>query len=127
MPADYEIHADRGLVWSRAWSRLEDADLLGHQERLRADRAFQPTYHQLFDFRPVTSVALSREAARRFARSNPFGPGSRRVFLASRPAMYGVARMIQMWMDDLPPTVRVERDDPEEAWRWLGLEEPGTT
>jgi len=69
MPADYEILPDRALAGSRAGSRRDDADLLGHQDRLRADPGFRSGYHQLFDFRPVTRVAVSREAARRRALS----------------------------------------------------------
>ena len=80
MPADYLIDRAIGVVFSRAWGVLTDADLLEHQRRLGLDPEFNPSWNQLFDFHEVTDVQVTAAGIRTLAERNLFRTGSHRAF-----------------------------------------------
>lgn len=123
MPADYLIDRALGVVFSRAWGVLTDADLLDHQRRLGQDPEFEPGLNQLFDFHEVTDVEVSAAGVRTLAERNLFRAGSRRAFTV-RPgemAIYGLMRMFQILTTEYPDELRVQFNDVRKAQEWLGV------
>jgi hypothetical protein len=121
VPAAYTIDPNQRVVYSRAWGILTDGDLLGHQSRLKADPAFDPSFNQLFDFRTVTEARLTSDGVHHLARRNAFGLHSRRAFVVLSPEMYGMMRMFEILTSDDPDELRVQFSDLAEAYRWLGI------
>ncbi|MCA9509104.1 MAG: hypothetical protein R3E88_01785 [Myxococcota bacterium] len=123
MPCDYDIDSERGIVLSRGWGSVSDADLLTHQRRLAVDPRFSPAMNQLYDLRDVTEVEKVTSAGiRELAQHSPFGAGSRRVVLVASRVTFGLARMFQALADEKPDELRVVFDEMVEAERWIGIE-----
>ena len=95
MPACYVIDVAHRIVISQALGRLTDSDLWQHQQRLRQDPMFDPTFCQLWDCTGVTAVAVTGEGLRQLATVSVFQPGTPRAIVAPNDAMYGLARMFQ--------------------------------
>ena len=123
MPAEYLIDRTLGVVFSRAWGALTNADLLEHQRRLGQDPEFEPSLHQLFDFEDVTDVKVTALGIRVLAQRTLFGAGARRAFTVSpgAMAMYGLMRMFQILTSEHPDELRVHFDHINGARRWLGI------
>jgi len=78
-------------------------------------------YAAIYDFSRVTSTTLSPSAIRGFAKRPYPVPGPRhRVAVAKQPAMFGLARMLQLFQDILGEHFRVVRSL-EEAYELLGV------
>ena len=73
---------------------LEDA--LGHQEKLRKDPDFDPSFYQLMDFTHATKIDLRGEHVRRLAQPSIFGHDSRRAILVTNETAFGLARMFEI-------------------------------
>ncbi len=121
MPAAYCIDPDRRIVFSRAWGVLTDDDLMDHQFRLRSDPAFRPDFNQLFDFLGVTDAQITPEGVRQLARRNAFGHQARRAFVVLSPLMYGMMRMFEILTSDDPDELRVQVNNIQSAYAWLGI------
>lgn len=123
MPAEYLIDRSIGVVFSRAWGVLTDADLLDHQRRLGQDPEFDPSLNQLFDFHEVTVVEVTGIGIRTLAERNLFRAGACRAFTV-RPgavALFGLMRMFQILTSEYPDELRVHFGDVREAQQWLGI------
>jgi hypothetical protein len=90
--------------------RLTDADLQQHQQQLWQDPAFDPTFCQLVDWTGVTALALTADGLRHRVAGSIFQPGTPRAIAASRPALYGFARMIQSLQSFQGGNMRVFRE-----------------
>lgn len=99
MPCDYVIDKERRLVLSTAWDLLTAAEALDHQNRLRNDASFNPDFAQLADGTRVTQIAASAQDVQMLADRTIFSPGSRRAFVTSRTAHFGVLRMFQVYRE----------------------------
>lgn len=121
MPAEYKIDKALGIVFSLAYGTINDDEAYSHQDKLRKDHDFDPSFSQLADFTKVTLVDLSADAIHHLAERNPFGLGSKRAFVAPMNLMYGLARMFQMLTDDHPDELTVFRDM-QEARKYLSLD-----
>ena len=78
-------------------------------------------YAAIYDFSRVTSTTLSPSAIRGFAKRPYPVPGPRhRMAVAKQPAMFGLARMLQLYQDMLGEHFRVVRSL-EEAYEMLGV------
>jgi len=121
MPAEYKIDKVLGIVFSLAHGTLSDDEAYSHQDKLRNDPDFDPSFSQLADFTKVAKVDLSTDGIHHLARRNPFGGGSKRAFVAPMDLMYGLARMFQILTDDHPDELTVFRDM-QEARKYLSLE-----
>jgi len=121
MPAEYKINKFSGVVFSSAHGTLIENEAYSHQDKLRNDPAFDPTFSQLADFTKVTQVDLSTNAIHHLAERNPFGLGSKRAFVAPMDLLYGLARMFQILTDDHPDELTVFRDI-QEARKYLSLD-----
>jgi hypothetical protein len=96
MPAFYKIDKKNRLVMTTGSGTLTMADSLGHQEKLRDDPEFDPSYAQLLDFSHVSKVELNSEDIRRIAKESIFSPTSRRAILVTNDTAYGLARMFEI-------------------------------
>jgi hypothetical protein len=99
MPCDYVIDRERRLVLSTAWDVLTAAEALDHQNRLRNDADFNPDFSQLGDGTRVTKIEANPLDVQMLAERTIFSPGSRRAFVTSRTAHFGVLRMFQVYRE----------------------------
>ena len=121
MPAEFRIDRSRKMVFSSARGVVTDQEVLAHQDRLRNDPDFEPSFWQFIDFTHATQVDLSVKTIRILAQRNPFGKHSRRAFYAHNNVVYGLARMFQILTDHHKDELNVYRDI-SDARKFLELE-----
>jgi len=121
MSASYRIAKSLETVFTSLEGVVTDDDLLGYRRELESDPDFDPAFAQLIDCRGVAEVALDSETIRTIARPSVYAPGAKRAIVATRDAVYGLARMYERLRGGESDEVRVFRDI-EEARRWLGLD-----
>ncbi len=74
MPADYKVDTSKRMVFSIAYGIITDEDVYAHQEKLRDDPDFDPSFSQLVDCAGVTKADdLSTDAIYELARRHLFG------------------------------------------------------
>ena len=122
MPASYLIDREKRVVFSRGWGVVSDGDLYDHQQRLRNDPEFDPTFRQVMDFTETTTVSVSVAAIHQLASVRVFRPGTPRAIVVPATATYGLARMFQMLVEPEGETIEVFRELAP-ARNWLGLED----
>lgn len=120
MPATYVIDQDAGLVFSRAWGTLNDADLYSNRDAMRADPAFSAELSQLWDFSGVEHLEITGEGLRALAMDvSLFANTSRRAVIVTSDASFGMARMFLLARDPgKGGEIRLFRDR-ESAVTWL--------
>ena len=119
MPARYQIDKERRLVITTGTGPFLMADALDHQERLRKDPDFDPTYSQLMDITAMTLDNIGLEEIRKLAQRWLFSPQSRRAIVVQGEVAYGLARMFEMLRENAGENgIRVFRDR-EEALDWV--------
>jgi hypothetical protein len=117
MSIDYHIDPSRRLVVSRASGTVTYPELRTLYRCMRTDPAFDPAYRQLADVRDVTHFDLTGSAVADIARLRLFAPGTRRAFVVSGAAAYGIARMFGAYAESVAQDVQVFRDlAAAEAW-----------
>jgi hypothetical protein len=119
LPATYGIDRNRKLVTSRLWGAVTEAEVHDHNRRLRTDAAFDPSYRQLVDMTGITEVIVGKDMINETAMDQFFNPGTRRAFVASSDATFGMARMFALQAEALGQTIEVFRDMAR-AEDWLG-------
>jgi hypothetical protein len=124
MPARYVILKDLRLVVNIGWGRLVFDDFRSQQEQLTSDPAFDPAFNQFVDISQVTGLDISVEQARTIAMRGIYLPTSRRAVFATDPAIFGMARMMDVYhaMASGREHVRVFYDR-KSALEWLGIDE----
>lgn len=120
LPATYEIDPQQRLVTSRLWGRVTDNEVFEHNQKLRTDPRFDPTYHQLTDLSGVTEIGVSTSTVNATSLDQYFAPGTRRAFVATTDAVFGMARMFAMRAESVGQTIQVFRDLTQ-AREWLGI------
>lgn len=120
MPITYEIDSQRRLVTSCIWGVVTDAEIFQHNDRLRSDPRFDPAYRQLVDMTGVTEIGVSTSTINETSLDQFFDPGTRRAFVATDDAVFGMARMFALRAEGLGQTIQVFRDGGE-AREWLGI------
>ena len=119
MPAFYKIDKQNRLVMTTGSGTVTLADALAHQERLRHDPDFDPTFCQLLDFTHVTKVEITADDIRNIAQNSLFSGTSRRAILVSNDTIYGLARMFELLRESAGDTgVEVFRSL-DEALDWV--------
>ncbi len=119
MPASYRIDSELAVVHSVGTGVLTDADVLGHNARLKQDAQFLPTFCNFWDLTEVDRLHVSSAVLWTLSRECAFAPTARRAFVVSSDVAYGLMRMfILMSGDDSESHLAVFRDR-DEAWRWL--------
>ena len=96
MPATYEIDKQRRLVITTGLGRVTLAEALAHQEQLRKDPDFDPSFSQIMDLTRITDFALEADDIRRLAQKTIFSRESRRAIVASSDLVYGLGRMYEI-------------------------------
>ena len=126
MPVLYRIDASLRTVFSTAHGVLTGEDLLIHRRQLDSDPAVELDSRQLWDFRRVTDVVVSKaELLRLIELDSAFGSGARRAFVAGSEVDYGMLRMFHLLREEGLGEIRVFRDI-KEARSWLALPDLGS-
>jgi hypothetical protein len=120
LPASYEIDHKQRLVTSRLWGTITEDEVHNHNKKLRTDPAFNPSYQQLVDLTGITEIKVGTSMINTTALDQFFSPGTRRAFVASSDATFGMARMFAMRAEGLGQTIEVFRE-PDKAKAWLGI------
>jgi hypothetical protein len=120
LPATYEIDPHRRLITSRLWGAVTDVEVYDHNEKLRADPNFDPTYQQLTDLSGVTEIGVTTGMINTTSLDQFFEPGTRRAILATDDGVFGMARMFAIRAESVGQTIQVFRDE-RQARDWLGI------
>lgn len=99
MPIEFSIDAQRGVVFSKAVGVIRFADALDHMDRLRRDPLFRPEFSELYDFRPITELAMSSAEVRELATRTVFAAESQRAFLVSSDLGFGMSQMFRSYRE----------------------------
>ena len=122
MPADYKMDKSKRMVFSLAYGNLTDPDVFKHQDKLRGDPDFDPSFSQLVDCTNVTHIDdLSLKAISVLADRDPFGLGSQRAFVAPHNPDYDVFRLYELLTTVHEDVVIVFREM-SEARKFLNLD-----
>ena len=94
-------------------------DVRDHQDRLLADPDFDPSFDQLIDTTPAGEFNISAEQARSLAGRRIVSPKSRRAFVAVKPHIFGLGRMMEIYHEDLGYAEVEVFYSMDEALKWL--------
>ena len=102
--------------------RVTFGDMLANHDRLLNDPDFNPEFNQLSDATLATDTDLSASNAGTLYDRRVFSPGARRAVVAPSAFTYGVARMLQTYVElsKNGPVVEVFHDRAS-ALKWLGI------
>ena len=120
MPVSYRIDTAARVVFSKVEGRVTDDECLAHQNRLRADPAFDRSFDYIYDMSEVTEADVSEDTIRLLTERNPFLPSVRRAIVAKTEQTGELARMFLAHTKADPNEVRVYASV-EEARRSLYL------
>jgi hypothetical protein len=120
VPVSYAIDAKQKLVTSRLWGVVTDDDVRDHNQKLRTDPEFNPGYRQLVDMTELTEIQVSTRMIDETSVDQFFNPGTRRAFVATADAVFGMARKFALQAEGLGQTIQVFREF-RRAEEWLGL------
>jgi hypothetical protein len=123
MPFSYVVHNDLRLVVSTGYKRLSWSEIKRCQDLTQSDPDFNAQFDQIVDLRSVTGFAITAEQARMLAGRRIFSFTSKRAFVASNSAIFG---MLQMWeafaeLSDNHSQIRVFHEL-SSALKWLRSE-----
>lgn len=122
MPITYRIDISRGLVLARVLGSINPEGAVAHLHALGEDPDFEPSFDLIFDLTESTGSRATPAQLRAVIEASPFGSGSRRAAVVSEDYAYGMARMYEVYVEDLGGEFQVFRSL-EEARAWLGLSE----
>ena len=126
MPVVYRVDSALRTVFSTAYGVLTGEDLLTHRRRLDSDPAAELDSRQLWDFRGVSEIVVSKaELLTLVDLCSPFGSGARRAFVAGLEVDFGMLRMFHLLREEGLGEIRVFRDI-KEARSWLALPDEGS-
>jgi len=120
LPTSYTIDTKNQLVTSRLWGAVTEDEVHEHNRRLRTDPDFVPSYRQLVDLTGITEIKVGTNLINETSLDQFFAPGTRRAFVASDDAAFGMARMFALRAEGLGQVIEVFRD-PGKARDWLGI------
>jgi len=122
LPCRYVIDKERRLVISTCWGRLTYEEMKAHDDQLEKDHDFKPEFDQLADLTKVAVLAISAEQGKTLARRYVFSHGSRRAWVASDPAIYGMGRLMATHYEiGLNSSNGLTFYDLPSALKWLGV------
>ena len=113
----YSIDKQRRLIVTTAEGFVTFDDARDHQDRLLGDPDFDVSFDQLIDTTAVTKVDISASEARILAERRIVSPESRRAFVATKPHIFGLARMMEVYHEPLGEVQVFYSMD--EALEWL--------
>ena len=120
MPISYHIDPRQQLVVSHLSGVVTNDEVQVHNSTLPTDPRFDPSYRQLIDLTGITEIRVTTETVTTAAQNQYFTPGTRRAFVATSEAAFGMARMFALRAEAGGQTIEVFRDR-EKAEKWLGI------
>jgi hypothetical protein len=122
MPFSYIVHKECRLVVSTGADRVTFTEIKARQDQTTTDPDFNPEFDQIVDLRSVTGFDMTSDQTRILAGRRIFSSTSKRALVAASPAIFGVARMFEIFseMSDNPSEIRVF-SDLFSAMKWLNL------
>ena len=124
MPIDYEWDEKAGLISTRLWGEVTDADIDLHTQKLFKDPRLLPPLFELIDTRDaekmnITARSLKKLAAAAGVFREKFS-GHRSAIVAPTDVMFGMARMYEMLSDAAGSPIQICAFRTfEEARTWL--------
>jgi hypothetical protein len=119
MPAFFKIDKERRIVMTTGSGTFTLDDALDHQQKLRNDPEFDPSFSQLLDLTHVSSIEIGPADVRRLAEENLFSPNSRRAILVNSDLAFGLARIFEVHRESAGESgINVFRDL-DEALDWI--------
>jgi hypothetical protein len=124
MPVRSVIHKEHRLVVTIEEGRVTFDDMCSNGERLLNDPDFDPEFSQLSDATLATDTDLSPNNLGMLFSHRVFSATARRAVIAPTDFTYGMARMLQTFVElsKNGPLVEVFRDRAS-ALNWLGVSE----
>jgi hypothetical protein len=122
LPTEYIIDTNARVVRIIFSGRVTITEMYDGRRRMMSDPAFDPSFSQLVDTRPVTTFEMNGYTIKRFAQEQVFSPGARRAIVATNTPDLGLARMFQIYRQLAGGTETTEIfSDMDRAQEWLGL------
>jgi hypothetical protein len=123
MPFSYVVYSEHRLVVSTGSDLVTWQEIKTRLDQTKTDPDFNPEFDQIVDLRAVTGFDMTGDHVRLLARRKIFSATSKRAFVATSPAVFGVGRMWEILteMSDNPSQIRLFYDLPS-ALKWLNLE-----
>ena len=124
MPVRSVIYKEQRLVVTIEEGRVTFDDMLANQNRLVNDPDFDPEFNQLSDATLATDTDLSEHNVKMLYNRRVFSSTARRAVVAPTEFTFGMARMLQTYIElsAAPLMVEVFRDRIS-ALKWLGVSE----
>jgi hypothetical protein len=123
MKVKHSIDKQRRLVLTTAEGCVTFDDVTEHQDRLLADPDFDLNFDQLIDMTNVTTLDVSADGARMIAHRRIFSPKSRRAIVATKPHIFGMGRMMEIYHEDVEYAEVEVFHSIDEALKWLQRKE----
>ena len=121
----HTIDKERRLILTTAEGRVTFDDIKDHQDRLLVDRDFDESLDQLIDTTAATKIDLSIRDAKVLAERRIVSPNSRRAFVATKPYIFGLGRLMEIYHQPFGDGQVFHSKD--EALEWIGIEEAKTS
>ena len=122
MSLKHTIDKSQRLIVTVAEGLVGFEDIWDHQKSLLADPEFDATFDQLIDMTPTTRLELSAGQARTLASRAVVSPHNRRAFVAAKPYIFGLGRMMEVYHEGIAQTYVF--DSLDDALSWLGRSLP---
>ena len=115
----YSIDKGRGLIVNTAEGCVKFDDIKDHQDRLLADYKFDVSFDQLIDTTGAIRFDMSDGEARILAERPIVSPESRRAFVAIKPHIFGLGRMMEIYHESLGYADCQVFYSMDQAFNWL--------
>ena len=124
MPVRSVIYKEQRLVVTIEEGRVTFDDMFANQNRLVNDLDFDPEFNQLSDATLATDTDLSEHNVKMLYNRRVFSSTSRRAVVAPTEFTFGMARMLQTYIEVSAAPLIVEGfRDRTSALKWLGVSE----
>lgn len=124
MPVKYVINHSEGVVYTTAYGKLTDEDLVDFKLALQNDPEFIPGMKELSDLRSVEQFEVTSIGVRKFVLMDKINAEKSKehilAIIAPEDSVYGTARMYQMMTEENNPNINIFRNI-DEARKWLGI------
>jgi len=121
VPVRYAIDKNQRLILTIGEGSVTASEITNHQDRLLSDPDFDATFNQLIDVTTATKFDMSVDEAKQIALRAIVSTKSKRAFVAIKPDIYGLGRLMQIYHERLAEA-HVFRDR-NSALKWLGVNE----
>ena len=111
MPIDYEWDEKAGLISTRLWGEVTDADIDAHTRKLFQDSRLAPPLLEIIDTRDVGKMNITARSLKKMADAagvfkEKFS-GQRSAIVAPTDVMFGMARMYEMLSESAGSPIQI--------------------